>query len=683
MFNKFLFKMKNIKTLFIALVLEFASLSLLQSQPTSVRLIYPNGGEVFRPGYSESIRWDTAGTYRSRFAFQFGTSPTGPWTTIPNLSNVLDSGKTRGVVDGGWRVPAVKTKTGYIRIVLLNPDGSLNENVADINDAPFEIEQPEPLKADSILKTPITTRVKLSASKVYALDGYVFVDSLGILEIEPGTIILGDTVGQNSALCINRGGKILAIGTPEKPIIMTSSAPPGQRRPGDWGGLLICGLASTNHPGGEAALEGGIGDANRVRGWFGGRNNPNDDDNSGVIRYVRIEFGGIAAAPNQELNGFTLGAVGRGTEIDHVMVSYANDDSFEWFGGTVNAKYLIAYNGLDDDFDGDNGFSGKVQFALAVRNPIIADVSLSHLFEFDNDAPGSYNKPYTTAIFSNVTSIGPLKDTSYNTGVGENKFNSRYGSMVQIRRNARLSIFNSLLIGWPKGIEILSSGSQNAAARDSIQLRNNFIYGIKSALFTVDGSNPGIPSNWLLDSRFNNHVDLSSPKKADLIDPFGELGLINPVPKNSAPYLNSATFERIGPVPIDDSYFEKVNYVGAFSSNLIERWDLPWAEYDPVNAVYSPVTSDVQESSALENFLKILPNPTKGHLRVIFINQANDVLFRILDSFGNVVYSFTESGLKDVYYELQIDLSNLSSGMYFLQYTIGVNSGVEKIILNK
>ncbi|MGB9911883.1 MAG: hypothetical protein ACPLRO_00795, partial [Candidatus Kapaibacteriota bacterium] len=323
----------KILTKMILFLVSLISANLAFSQPTNIRLIYPNGGEKFRPGRSVDLIWDTTGTYRSRFAFQFGTSNSGPWTTIPNLANVLDSGSTRGRVSGGWRVPAVRTQTGYIRMVLLNPDGSLNENVVDVNDAPFEIEQPEPIKADSVLRTPISSRVKLSASKIYALDGYVFVDSAGVLEIEPGTIIIGDTVGQNSALCINRGGKIFARGTPQKPIIFTSSAPPGQRRPGDWGGLLICGMARTNHPGGEAALEGGIADVNRVRGWFGGRNNPDDNDNSGVLSYVRIEFGGIAAAPNQELNGLTLGAVGKGTTIDHVMVSYANDDSFEWFGG--------------------------------------------------------------------------------------------------------------------------------------------------------------------------------------------------------------------------------------------------------------------------------------------------------------------------------------------------------------
>ncbi|MFN3306058.1 MAG: hypothetical protein ACK42Z_02595, partial [Candidatus Kapaibacteriota bacterium] len=632
----------KLAVLFLSLILTMG----LKSQPSSVRLLNPNGGEKFRAGSSVDIRWDTTGTYRSRFAFQFGTSSTGPWTIISNLSNVLDSGRTRGIVQGGWRVPAVRTQTGYIRMVLLNPDGSLNESVSDVSDGPFEIEQPLPIKIDSVLKNPITGRVKLTSKKLYGLDGYVFVDSLGVLEIEPGTVIVGDTVGQNSALCINRGGKILAQGTPEKPIIFTSSAPPGQRRAGDWGGVLICGLASTNHPGGEAALEGGIADANRVRGWFGGRNNPNDDDSSGVLSYVRIEFGGIAAAPNQELNGLTLGAVGRKTKIDHVMVSYANDDSFEWFGGNVDGKYLIAYNGLDDDFDGDNGFSGRVQFALSIRAPETADVSGSHLFEFDNDAQGSYNKPLTGAVFSNLTAIGPIKDTSWSSGSGPNKFNPRYSTMVQIRRNARLSIVNSVMLGWPKGLEILSTGSQKAAANDSILLRNNYVYGIKSALFFVDGTNPAITTEWFNRSEFNNRVDLSTPKNANLIDPFGEQGIINPVPKQNAEFLNSASFQDIGHIKLaSDSFFEKVPYCGAFSPNLIQRWDLPWAEYDPINTVYAPTSVEETSYDNTSNYFSVSPNPTFGLLRIIFKSLGESFSLKVFDNLGNQIYEFKASNL--------------------------------------
>ncbi len=670
------------KTRYLMLLLILLPIVLF-SQPTQLRLIYPNGGEVFRPGYSVDIVWDTTieGTHRSRYAFQFGTSPNGPWTTDPRLSNILDSGRTRGIVNGGWRVPAVKTKTGYIRMVLLNPDGTLNENVTDINDAPFEIEQPEPIRADSVLRDPIKTRVKLSSSKIYQLDGYVFVDSLGVLEIEPGTIIIGDTVGQNSALCINRGGKIYADGTPTKPIIFTSSAPPGQRRPGDWGGVLICGLASTNNPGGEAALEGGIADANRVRGWYGGRNNPNDDDNSGVIRYVRIEFGGIAAAPNQELNGFTLGGVGRGTQIDHVMVSYANDDSYEWFGGSVDAKYIIAYNGLDDEFDGDNGFSGRVQFALSVRDKDIADVSTSHVFEFDSDAQGSWNTPLTHSVFSNLTAIGPLQDTSWTTGTGANKFNSRYSTMVQIRRNARLSVFNSVFLGWPRGIEILSSNSQEAARKDSIQFRNNYVYGIKTQAFYVDGSSPKIASDWIFNPLFNNYFDLSTPLNAKLIDPFGKVGVLNPVPGNDAPYLNKASFEKVGPVAIDDPFFERVPYCGAFSPVVTERWDLPWAEYDPINALYSP-TTDVDDGETISP-ISVNPNPAIDYITVLFNveNYDDRVEFKIVDAMGNnYPIELPMASWKPSYYQFSLDLSKFPVGCYHLIARIGGRTFTEKFI---
>lgn len=675
-----MFQLIKIFTVLFTILFSFP----LLSQPTKVKLIYPNGGEKFRAGRSIDIIWDTTGTYRSRFAFQFGTSPNGPWTTDPRLYNVLDSGKTRGKVSGGWRVPSIKTQTGYIRMVLLNQDGSLNENVYDINDQPFEIEQPDPIIPDSILKSPITTRVRLSSSKVYALDGYVFVDTLGILEIEPGTIIIGDTVGQNSALCINRGGKIYAQGTPDKPIIFTSSAPPGQRRRGDWGGILICGLDKTNHPGGEAALEGGIADNNRVRGWFGGKLRPDNNDNSGILSYVRIEFAGIAAAPNQELNGLTLGGVGRGTKIDHVMVSYANDDAFEWFGGSVNAKYIIAYRALDDEFDTDNGFSGRVQYALSIRDPEIADVSGSHIFESDNDAEGSWRGPLTNGIFSNLTAIGPLEDTSWTSGIGPNKYNRNYTTAIQIRRNSRVSLFNSVIIGWSKGVEILSANSQNAALNDSLQIKNNYFYGIKSQIFYADGTPPKLPSDWIFTTSFNNFVDLSSPLRANFIDPYGKnSGLPVPIPQNNAPYLNSANFQKTGNVNIDDEFFDKVNYCGAFSPILVERWDLPWAEYDPINAVYSPISSVSNLQNIVENPLDIFPNPASADVTIRLNVQSDISNLKIVDSFGKEIFSLNKLELNKSIYDLHLDVANFSNGIYYILYSNNKGNWIKKLYIIK
>lgn len=244
---------------FILTLLAFTFMSVAMNAQTA-KILNPNGGEVFRAGTSQDLRWDTTGTLGIRWRFQFSTSPNGPWQDLTGATNILDSAARRGVFAGGFRVPAINTNSGYVRMIQINSDGSLNETVQDRNDQPFQIIQPEALTADSVLRTAITGRVELSNTKIYGLDGYVFVDDGGVLAIQPGTIILGDTVGQNSAICVNRGGKIYANGTPELPIIMTSSAPPGQRAGGDWGGLLICGYASTNHPDGQAALEGGIAD---------------------------------------------------------------------------------------------------------------------------------------------------------------------------------------------------------------------------------------------------------------------------------------------------------------------------------------------------------------------------------------------------------------------------------------
>ena len=133
-----------------------------------------------------------------------------------------------------------------------------------------------------------------------------------------------------------------------------------------------------------------------------------------------------------------------------MQVSYANDDSFEWFGGTVNCKHLISFRTLDDDFDTDNGFSGKVQFGIVLRDSAIADISKSEAFESDNDANGSSLTPQTSAVFSNMTVLGP-KATATST------FNSLYLGGAQIRRNSSISIFNSVIAGWPKGLIIDAS----------------------------------------------------------------------------------------------------------------------------------------------------------------------------------------------------------------------------------
>ena len=204
---------------------------------------------------------------------------------------------------------------------------------------------------NTILEGRITANRTLKADFVYKLRGLVYVTNGAVLTIEPGTKIVGEQ-GRNGGLIITRSSKIIADGTIDNPIVFTSEASAPAR--GDWAGLVVLGNAPTNATFngqvGIGEIEGGINNSDGL-GLYGLGSSSNPADNSGVLRYVRIEYAGYAFLPDKEINGLTLGGVGNLTEIDHVQVAYANDDSFEWFGGTVNCKHLIAYKGLDDDFD--------------------------------------------------------------------------------------------------------------------------------------------------------------------------------------------------------------------------------------------------------------------------------------------------------------------------------------------
>jgi len=212
------------------------------------------------------------------------------------------------------------------------------------------------------LSGSINTTTTLTSDKVWTLKGYVYVTDGAKLIIQPGTTIISD-ISEKGALCIERGSQIFAEGTSSKPIVFTSGKPIGERTPGDWGGIVILGRAKTNRSS-EPIIEGGIGRP------FGGTN---DSDNSGVLKYVRIEYAGIAAMPNSEINALTLGGVGNGTIIENVQTIYANDDAFEFFGGTVNGKNLYAYATADDDFDFDFGYTGTITNGVAKRDPQFVD----------------------------------------------------------------------------------------------------------------------------------------------------------------------------------------------------------------------------------------------------------------------------------------------------------------------
>lgn len=327
------------------------------------------------------------------------------------------------------------------------------------------------------------------------ITGIVYVKAGVTLTIEKGATVKAAYAGANTAaLIVNRGAKLMAVGTQEEPIVFTSASPTPLS--GDWGGIVLLGKATINsNNGGAEGLyvpEGGFTINNAAKDGYAGSGDalvptPVNDDNSGTLQYVRIEYAGYAFQPNQEINSLTMAGVGSGTTIDHIQVSYAKDDAFEWFGGTVNCKYLIAYKTQDDDFDTDNGYNGSVQFGLIIRDSSIADVSKSEAFESDNDASGSNRLPQTKAVFSNVTAFGP-QATPSNIG------NSNYqGAAVQIRRNSSISIFNSVFSGWATGILIdASTGTPtetNIFTAATLKLSGIVISSCKKPIAFTVGSN--------------------------------------------------------------------------------------------------------------------------------------------------------------------------------------------------
>ena len=289
-------------------------------------------------------------------------------------------------------------------------------------------EEPIVPTANTELVGTLTENKTLTADKVWSLKGYVYVPEGITLTIEAGTKIVSD-VTEKGALCIERGAKIYANGTADQPIIFTSGQ--SSPKPGDWGGLIILGNAPTNKP--NPTIEGGVGRS------YGG---VDENDNSGVLKYVRVEYAGIAAFPGSEINAFTFGGVGKGTVVDYCESYYANDDAFEFFGGNVNCSHLVAVGTADDDYDFDFGYTGTIKFAISKRDPLFVDMAdAGNGIECDNDGTGSVAIPITKPNLQNFTLIGPIESTSL----------SNHNLAMRWRRGTAFNVQYSIFYGYMKG----------------------------------------------------------------------------------------------------------------------------------------------------------------------------------------------------------------------------------------
>lgn len=410
-------------------------------------------------------------------------------------------------------------------------------------------------KAPETINGEITTNKTLTADRQWYLDGVVLVKGGAVLTIEPGTTIRAK-VGTKAALVIDKGAKLIADGTVTKPIVFTSGKEAGSRTPGDWGGIILVGKAPTNRTT-PIQVEGG------VALTYGTDNFPSDD--SGILRYVRIEYAGIGVN-DSEINALTFYAVGSGTIVENVQTVYANDDAFEFFGGTVNCKNLIAYATADDDFDFDFGFNGSIQFALSLRDPKFVDAADDgNGIECDNDKDATDATPITQPRLSNLTLIGP------NNATGTA---SRHAYGNRWRRGCKFIFNNSIILGSQKGgLNIESDKSANFYKNGDSQFKNNIIaaYGstflvTATTLTTTEMQTKALAEGCLVITDANTGLKLNNP--FNLLAP-------NFLPATGSPALTGTW--------ITTTNATAVNYRGAFGT---VDWTAGWANWDAQNTRY-------------------------------------------------------------------------------------------------
>lgn len=342
---------------------------------------------------------------------------------------------------------------------------------------------------DAVISTNITSDRTLYADTTYTLSGFIQVLNGATLTIQAGTRIEGDFDVVGSSLFITRGARINAQGTAADPIVFTSSRPAGQRQAGDWGGLIIIGNGLINRAA-PVTLEGtGTGIDNPAQTYSGGASNA---DNSGTLRYVRVEFAGYGTAADQELNTFTFAAVGSGTTVEYLQALYGLDDSYEWFGGAVDARYLVSYEAGDDHFDMSEGYVGRLQHLIAYQTQRVinrpgAGNSSGDPQAIENDGcagtgcvDGQNSTPFTTPVVANFTLVGPGAGTDIDATNG--------GFGMVLRRGTGGYYVNGVIARMPKGaIGIRDAATQTRIDDGIFDMRHIFVAESPSIFTTASG----------------------------------------------------------------------------------------------------------------------------------------------------------------------------------------------------
>ena len=380
----------------------------------------------------------------------------------------------------------------------------------------------------------------LSADTVYTIEGLLIVDDGGELRIPAGTLLLGSTTVQPTAVVVRQGGKLFSEGTADAPVVFTSAAPVGQRNRGDWGGIVLNGKSLCNFPAGECVGEGNSGS-------YGGTV---EDDNSGKMVYTRVEFAGFEVSFGNELNALTLNGVGSGTELHHIQTHYGSDDGFEWFGGTVNLKYALATGISDDSFDYSTGWQGKGQFWIAQQDPNDADTG----FEVDGNEDNYDATPFTNPDIYNVTLIGK----------GDAGVAGESTKGMVLRRGTAGRIANAIVMGFgTSGLDIDNAETYARVESGDFEIRSFIVWGNAVAF---DGDSDDEETVFNTEAWGNRLVDPA------LTAPY------NRTSPDFRPAADSPATTGFTAVPSGDSFFTAVDFIGAVGPGA-DEWYKGWTTF--------------------------------------------------------------------------------------------------------
>ncbi|HSL21331.1 MAG TPA: hypothetical protein VK886_07345 [Vicinamibacterales bacterium] len=388
-----------------------------------------------------------------------------------------------------------------------------------------------------VLKGRFTRDLTLTSDTYWVLRGTVFVLEPARLVIQPGTRVIGETATRGT-LVIDRGAQIIADGTAAAPIVFTSDQPIGQRSRGDWGGLIINGRAPVNLPGGVGLGEGDT-------GTYGGTD---PDDNSGILRYVRVEFAGIEFSPDNELNGIAFQGVGRGTTVDYVQVHHNKDDGIEMFGGTVDLKHVVLTGIGDDSLDWTFGWTGRAQFVIAQQRGDDADRGI----EADNNANNNDLLPRSHPTLYNLTLVGdPSAERGSESTVG-----------ITLREGTAGTLRNVIVTGFKTaGVDVRNASTLSQVAAGQLSLSHAILFG--------NGRNVASGAGTLV----SRSAGTIGQVDAELIDPFN-LDAPNFRPRPGSPAV------RLAPaIPPNDGFFVVALFRGALSDNPDEDWTRGWTTF--------------------------------------------------------------------------------------------------------